>query len=323
MLEAHRTRRAARCARPRSPRPGYLSDLFSAFYPLGAASPVLRRSAWRARPGAGGTRRTVLAHLLPGRPGRGPAPGRRPHRGLAGARSRRATAALAGRVRRVARRRPRPGRGAVHARSRRSAPGRGCCAGAGVGGALRLGPAVPAAGAGARRGAVPRRGRAAAARRLALHTDLAPDDAGSGVFGWLLAMLGQQYGFPVPVGGAGRLTDALVGRLRARGGAVACGGAGRPGPRRAAAGRSVCGSPTARWCGPAGRSSPTCRRRRSTGTWSAPSICRRGSGGPAQRFRWDDATRQGRLGAVRAGAVDARRHAPAPARCTSAPTSTA
>jgi phytoene dehydrogenase-like protein len=57
----------------------------------------------------------------------------------------------------------------------------------------------------------------------ALHTDLGPTDAGSGSFGWLLAMLGQQRGFPVPEGGAGRLTDALVARLAARGGRVVCG----------------------------------------------------------------------------------------------------
>ncbi|MGC3003451.1 phytoene desaturase family protein, partial [Streptomyces sp. G35A] len=44
----------------------------------------------------------------------------------------------------------------------------------------------------------------------ALHADLAPEAAGSGGFGWLMSMLGQTYGFPVPVGGAGALTDALV-----------------------------------------------------------------------------------------------------------------
>ena len=54
----------------------------------------------------------------------------------------------------------------------------------------------------------------------ALHTDLSPENAGSGVYGWLLAMVGQEYGFPVPVGGAQRITDALVARLRARGGRV-------------------------------------------------------------------------------------------------------
>ena len=57
----------------------------------------------------------------------------------------------------------------------------------------------------------------------ALHTDLTPDAAGSGVFGWALAMLGQSVGFPVAAGGAQRLTDALVRRLRARGGQVECG----------------------------------------------------------------------------------------------------
>ncbi|GAA5201680.1 NAD(P)/FAD-dependent oxidoreductase [Rugosimonospora acidiphila] len=57
----------------------------------------------------------------------------------------------------------------------------------------------------------------------ALHTDVGPSDAASGGYGWLLTMLGQQYGFPVPRGGAGALTDALVARLRGRGGAVLCG----------------------------------------------------------------------------------------------------
>jgi phytoene dehydrogenase-like protein len=57
----------------------------------------------------------------------------------------------------------------------------------------------------------------------ALHTDLTPDSAGGAVFGWLLCMLGQDVGFPVPDGGAGRIVDALVGRLAARGGEVVCG----------------------------------------------------------------------------------------------------
>ncbi|NUS71878.1 MAG: NAD(P)/FAD-dependent oxidoreductase [Corynebacteriales bacterium] len=54
------------------------------------------------------------------------------------------------------------------------------------------------------------------------HSDLGPGDAGGGVFGWLLCMLGQQVGFPVVAGGAGALTDALVSRLRAHGGEVEC-----------------------------------------------------------------------------------------------------
>ncbi|KUL52510.1 MULTISPECIES: phytoene desaturase family protein [unclassified Streptomyces] len=57
----------------------------------------------------------------------------------------------------------------------------------------------------------------------ALHADLAPEAAGSGGFGWLMSMLGQTYGFPVPVGGAGALTSALVSRLERKGGTVRCG----------------------------------------------------------------------------------------------------
>ncbi|MFI5977469.1 phytoene desaturase family protein [Streptomyces sp. NPDC051452] len=57
----------------------------------------------------------------------------------------------------------------------------------------------------------------------ALHADLAPEAAGSGGFGWLMSMLGQTYGFPVPVGGSGALTEALVRRLRAHGGELRCG----------------------------------------------------------------------------------------------------
>lgn len=84
-----------------------------------------------------------------------------------------------------------------------------------------------------------------------LHTDLTPHDAGGGIYGWLLAMLGQQYGFPVPEGGAQRLTDALVARLQAKGGKLICGvrvDAVEVAHGRAVAVRSVDGR---RW--PAGR----------------------------------------------------------------------
>ncbi|MFI9464683.1 phytoene desaturase family protein [Streptomyces xiamenensis] len=57
----------------------------------------------------------------------------------------------------------------------------------------------------------------------ALHADLPPEASGSGGFGWLMAMLGQSYGFPVPVGGSGELTAALVRRLSRRGVTVRCG----------------------------------------------------------------------------------------------------
>src|SRR5436190_1709463 len=56
----------------------------------------------------------------------------------------------------------------------------------------------------------------------ALHADVSVDNAGSGVFGWLLAMLAQDVGFPVPEGGAGQVTAALVRRLEGKGGRVVC-----------------------------------------------------------------------------------------------------
>ncbi|MDX6697081.1 MAG: hypothetical protein QOE65_478 [Solirubrobacteraceae bacterium] len=56
----------------------------------------------------------------------------------------------------------------------------------------------------------------------ALHSDLSPEALGGGLFGWLLCGLGQQLGFPAPEGGAGRLADALVARLRSRGGELRC-----------------------------------------------------------------------------------------------------
>jgi phytoene dehydrogenase-like protein len=57
----------------------------------------------------------------------------------------------------------------------------------------------------------------------ALHADVTPDSAGGGLFGWVLCGLAQQYGFPTPEGGVGRLTAALVGRLHAYGGRLECG----------------------------------------------------------------------------------------------------
>jgi len=56
----------------------------------------------------------------------------------------------------------------------------------------------------------------------AMHADFTPESAGSGLFGWVLCGLGQQLGYPVPEGGAGRLTAALVDRLRACGGRIEC-----------------------------------------------------------------------------------------------------
>jgi phytoene dehydrogenase-like protein len=56
----------------------------------------------------------------------------------------------------------------------------------------------------------------------AMHADTSPEAAGSGLFGFILAGLGQQIGYPVPRGGAQAITDALVSRLLAHGGSVMC-----------------------------------------------------------------------------------------------------
>jgi phytoene dehydrogenase-like protein len=54
------------------------------------------------------------------------------------------------------------------------------------------------------------------------HADLSPRAAGSGAFSLGLNFLGHAVGWPFPSGGAGRLTDALVARLREHGGELRC-----------------------------------------------------------------------------------------------------
>ena len=54
------------------------------------------------------------------------------------------------------------------------------------------------------------------------HADLSPQAPGSGVFSLGLNFLGHVVGWPFPRGGAGRLTDALVARVRAQGGDIRC-----------------------------------------------------------------------------------------------------
>jgi phytoene dehydrogenase-like protein len=56
----------------------------------------------------------------------------------------------------------------------------------------------------------------------ALHADFSPESTLGGFFGWLLACLAQQVGFPVPEGGAAQLARSLVRRLDSRGGSVEC-----------------------------------------------------------------------------------------------------
>jgi phytoene dehydrogenase-like protein len=56
----------------------------------------------------------------------------------------------------------------------------------------------------------------------AMHADISPEASGSGLFAFILTGLGQQVGYPVANGGAQRITDALIARLRAKGGTVEC-----------------------------------------------------------------------------------------------------
>lgn len=57
----------------------------------------------------------------------------------------------------------------------------------------------------------------------ALHADVPIDAPGSGVMGFLMSMLAQDIGFPVPIGGAGQLTAALVKRATSAGAKLLCG----------------------------------------------------------------------------------------------------
>lgn len=56
----------------------------------------------------------------------------------------------------------------------------------------------------------------------AMHADVPPDAPLSGVMGFLMTMLAQDYGWPVPVGGSGQLTAALVRRAESAGARIEC-----------------------------------------------------------------------------------------------------
>jgi phytoene dehydrogenase-like protein len=56
----------------------------------------------------------------------------------------------------------------------------------------------------------------------ASHADIPVDSSGSGLMGLLLAMMGQTDGWPVPQGGAGRLAQALADRFTSLGGEIRC-----------------------------------------------------------------------------------------------------
>jgi len=201
--------------------PGFVTDELSAFYPVAAASPVVRALElerhglrWRhgplvlAHPAADGSCAALsrdldetAASLDAFAPGDGDA-----------------WRALFARFRRVA-------GPLLHGMSTPFPPVR---AGASV--ALRLRRELPDflrfALLPARRLADEHFRGAGAGRLLAgngLHADLLPEAPLGGFFGWFLCCLGQSVGYPFPQGGAGRLTETLVRRLESRGGRVTCG----------------------------------------------------------------------------------------------------
>jgi phytoene dehydrogenase-like protein len=193
--------------------PGYLSDLFSSFYPLGYASPVLRDLhldvQWTHAP-------EVLTHLLPD--------------GRAATISRDLAITMAS-MEQFA-----PGDGArwkaayeqwrtvsrhlLEVVLRPFPPVRaslGLFRDLQVGGSLRFARRLVLSARELGSELFAGEGATLALAGCALHTDLSPEDAGGGVYGWLLAMLGQEHGWPVPVGGAQQITSALVARLVPRG----------------------------------------------------------------------------------------------------------
>jgi phytoene dehydrogenase-like protein len=202
--------------------PGFRNDLFSAFYPLAAASPVIRDLGledfglvWRQAP-------TVLAHAFDD--GRAVALERDPDASAAsveefGAGDGEAWLRMFADWQRV--RDP-----LLDALFTPFPP---------VGAGLRILRSLALAGTLdlARLAVLPVRrlatesfrgaGAAALLTGNALHADVPPDGSGSGMFGWLMTMLGQDVGYPVPEGGAQMLAEALADRARARGAVIRTG----------------------------------------------------------------------------------------------------
>lgn len=88
--------------------------------------------------------------------------------------------------------------------------------------AVELAPIAVASAADLGRGLFGHDGAAAWLAGSAAHSDLPIDAAGSGALGLGLNFLGHTVGWPYPRGGAQRLTDSLVARLRAAGGELRC-----------------------------------------------------------------------------------------------------
>lgn len=202
--------------------PGFKTDLFSAFYPLAAASPVIRGLdlescglAWSRAP-------AVLTHVFPD--GRSATMWQDPQRTAASLES--AAAGDGDAWLRITREWDRIEDRVLPVLLRPFPPVRAITrllARLGVDETLRL--ARLALSPVRRFGEENFSGEAAPMLFAgnALHADLPPDGAGSAVYGWLLTMLGHAHGYPVPVGGASALIDALVTRLEKGGGEVRLG----------------------------------------------------------------------------------------------------
>jgi phytoene dehydrogenase-like protein len=200
--------------------PGYVTDLFSAFYPMTAASPVIERLhledhglRWTHAP-------VVLGHAQPDSPA--VLLHRDPERTAAG----------------LDERHPGDGEAWLQLHHQWDRYGRAALD-------ALLGPFPPVR-AGLRLGWKARTDLLELARMLvlpvrrlaeerfggdgpglllagnALHADVPPEAPPSAMLGWLLCGLGQTVGFPVPVGGAEQIVGALQRRLEAHGGSVRC-----------------------------------------------------------------------------------------------------
>ena len=207
--------------------PGFTADLFSAFYPLSRGLPgAALAGAGPARAALGARPQRARPPAAPGRrTGRGAAPGPGGHRGRAGRARPAGRRGLAAAVRAVGPN-ERPGAGlAVH----RVPPGPRSGAAAAPARHRRraaAGPVPAAAGPPDGRGAVRRRGRPGCCWPATPCTPTprrTPRAAASSAGCWPCS--GQQYGFPVPVGGSGELAAALARRAAS---------AGAPHPHRAA-----------------------------------------------------------------------------------------
>jgi phytoene dehydrogenase-like protein len=198
--------------------PGWTTDLFSSFYPMAAASPVLRGLhleehglQWSHAP-------TVLAHLRPDAPAallfRDP---QRTAQELDRARPGDGAAWLE-----LSAMWDQLGRSALEALLSPFPPLRAGARLVGTG-RTQLWDLARLAIQPVRRLAAERFAGVDPALLLAgnaLHADVGLDAAPSAFLGWLLVGLGQTVGFPVPSGGASQLTAALVSRMRQSGAVV-------------------------------------------------------------------------------------------------------